>query len=81
MKSEARADGLTLAFDEAEVLEPCRLTWPRGRRWASIETTEVLPAYRRGVTTSKGPSPPRRQDLALRRADVPPSRPHRAHHC
>jgi GNAT superfamily N-acetyltransferase len=42
-----RADGLVLAFDEADVVGLCQLTCPPGRRWAFIEMTGVLPEYRR----------------------------------
>ena len=48
-----RPDGFVLAFDETEVVGLCQLTCPPGRRWAFIEMTGVLPAYRRqGLATA-----------------------------
>ena len=48
-----RLDGLVLAFDHDTAVGMCQLTCPPDRRWAFIEMTGVLRAYRgRGLATA-----------------------------
>lgn len=63
-----RADGLVLAFDEADVVGLCQLTCPPGRRWAFIEMTGSAdrvpsPTHRH---INEAASPARREILELR---------------